>query len=139
MARALILLIAALALTLTPYAVTAQQAQNVDLPSLINEALKNPRTLIAMSIQFLMGLGLGYFSVKALKYIVALILILVLGMVLSIWSIGSSPESFLGSIYELIRQFQPQLIALLQLLGIMTMGPVSLGFILGIIIALVRK
>lgn len=137
--RALIPLVIALILTLTPYVVTAQQVQNVDISNLINEALKNPRALIAMGIQFLMGLGLGYFSVKVLKYMAALILILVLGMVLSIWSIGSSPESFLGSIYDLIRQFQPQLMALLQLLGIMTIGPVSLGFILGVIVALVRK
>ena len=129
----------ALVFVLAPYVAAAQQAQDAELTDLISEALKEPKVLISMCIQFLMGLGLGYFSIKALKYIVALILILVIGMMLSIWSIGSSPESLLGSVYETLREFTPQLIALLQLLGIMTIGPVSLGFILGVIIALIKK
>lgn len=137
--KALIPLVMALVFVLAPYVAAAQQAQDAELTDLISEALKEPKVLISMCIQFLMGLGLGYFSIKALKYIVALILILVIGMMLSIWSIGSSPESLLGSVYETLREFTPQLIALLQLLGIMTIGPVSLGFILGVIIALIKK
>lgn len=126
-------------LVFAPYVVVAQQAQGTELTDLISEALREPKVLVAVLIQFLMGLGLGYFSIKALKYIVASILILVLGMALSIWSIGSSPESLLGSLYETFKEFTPQLIALLQLLGIMTVGPISLGFILGVIIALIKK
>ena len=126
-------------LVFAPYVVVAQQAQGTELTDLISEALREPKVLVAVLIQFLMGLGLGYFSIKALKYIVASILILVLGTALSIWSIGSSPESLLGSLYETFKEFTPQLIALLQLLGIMTVGPISLGFILGVIIALIKK
>lgn len=121
-----------------PYMVLAQ-TQQVQISDLIIEAIKNPRTLMAMVIQFAMGLGLGYFSAKVVKYLIALILIFVLGSILSIWSIGTSPETFLGQLYTVFKQFQPQVMALLQLLGIMTVGPVTLGFIVGIIIAVVRK
>lgn len=131
-------LLTILLIVLLPY-VTLAQTQQIQISDLIAEAIKNPRTLIAMVIQFVMGLGLGYFSAKVVKYLVALILIFILGSILSIWSIGTSPETFLGQLYEVFRQFQPQIMALLQLLGIMTVGPVMLGFIVGIIIAIVRK
>ncbi|MEM0505458.1 MAG: hypothetical protein QXN19_06585 [Sulfolobales archaeon] len=109
------------------------------LTNLIEEALKNPKTLIVMGIQFLMGLALGYFSSKVLKYLLALIVVLILGTALSIWSIGTSPESFLVGIYEYFKVLQPHIMALLQLLGLMTIGPITLGFIVGVLLAIIKK
>ncbi|MEM1680656.1 MAG: hypothetical protein QXT01_06270 [Sulfolobales archaeon] len=128
-----------LTLLLLPQVLFAQPQEGLKITDLVEEVLKNPRTLVAVVIQFLMGLGLGYFSLKALKYILALIVILVLGTALSIWSIGTSPESFLIGIYEYFKYLQPHLITLLQLLGLMTIGPVTLGFIVGALIAIIRK
>ncbi len=129
----------AYALLLLSQVVGAQAQAEPQLTDLIGEALKNPRTLAVIALQFLMGLGLGYFSSKVVKYILALIVILVLGTALSIWSLGTSPEGFLVGLYEYFRQLQPHIMALLQLLGLMTIGPVTIGFIVGVLLALVRK
>jgi hypothetical protein len=133
-----IVLIALIIILTFIFSIVSAQAQ-VNLTDLISEALKNPKVLVVVVIQFLMGLGLGYFSFKVWKYLVALIAIIVLGNVLTIWSLGSSPESFLGQLYETFKQFLPNIIAFIQLLGIMTVGPVTIGFIVGIILAIIRK
>jgi len=135
--KAIVLIVLIIILTFI-FSIVSAQAQ-VNLTELLSEALKNPRVLVVVVIQFLMGLGLGYFSFKVWKYLVALIAIIVLGNVLTIWSLGSSPESFLGQLYETFKQFLPNLIAFIQLLGIMTVGPVTIGFIVGIILAIIRK
>jgi hypothetical protein len=135
--KAIVLIVLIVILTFI-FSIVSAQAQ-VDLTELLSEALKNPKVLVVVVIQFLMGLGLGYFSFKVWKYLVALIAIIVLGNVLTIWSLGSSPESFLGQLYESFKQFLPNLIAFIQLLGIMTVGPVTIGFIVGIILAIIRK
>jgi len=93
------------------------------------------QTLIVMLVEFLLGLGLGYVSVKALKYILAFIAILVLGAFLSVWSLGATPlEVFqsLGSAASLVKDFA-------MALGLMTIGPVSVGFIIGAILGLMKK
>ncbi len=133
-----IVLIALIVILTFIFSIVSAQAQ-VNLTELLSEALKNPKVLVVVVIQFLMGLGLGYFSFKVWKYLVALIAIIVLGNVLTIWSLGSSPESFLGQLYETFKQFLPNIIAFIQLLGIMTVGPVTIGFIVGIILAIIRK
>jgi hypothetical protein len=135
--KAIVLIVLIIILTFI-FSIVSAQAQ-VNLTELLSEALKNPRVLVVVVIQFLMGLGLGYFSFKVWKYLIALIAIIVLGNVLTIWSLGSSPESFLGQLYETFKQFLPNLIAFIQLLGIMTVGPVTIGFIVGIILAIIRK
>jgi hypothetical protein len=135
--KAIVLIVLIVILTFI-FSIVSAQAQ-VNLTDLISEALKNPKVLVVVVIQFLMGLGLGYFSFKVWKYLVALIAIIVLGNVLTIWSLGSSPESFLGQLYETFKQFLPNIIAFIQLLGIMTVGPVTIGFIVGIILAIIRK
>jgi hypothetical protein len=135
--KAIVLIVLIVILTFI-FSIVSAQAQ-VNLTDLLSEALKNPKVLVVVVIQFLMGLGLGYFSFKVWKYLVALIAIIVLGNVLTIWSLGSSPESFLGQLYESFKQFLPNIIAFIQLLGIMTVGPVTIGFIVGIILAIIRK
>jgi uncharacterized membrane protein (Fun14 family) len=94
-----------------------------------------PQTLAVVWVQFLLGLGLGYVSVKALKYVLAFIAILVLGTFLSVWSLGATPSAVLqnlGSAAALAKDFA---IAL----GLMTIGPVSVGFVVGAILGLMKK
>lgn len=129
---------AILTLLLLSAVVTAQPEREIRLVDMLEEVMKNPKTLIVMAIQFMMGLGLGYYSSKALKYILALIVILVLGTVLSVWSLGSSPESFLMELYTYFKELMPYVFTFLQLLGVMTIGPVMLGFIVGVLLA-IRK
>ncbi|OYT46460.1 MAG: hypothetical protein B6U85_07515 [Desulfurococcales archaeon ex4484_42] len=111
----------------------------VNIEDIIGEALKNPKVLVALVIQFALGLALGYVSVKALKYILAFIGILVLGSVLSVWSLGGSVEDFIANLGMQAQQLLPVIKNFLTTLGLLTVGPVSIGFIIGILIALARR
>jgi hypothetical protein len=97
--------------------------------------LSQPQTLAIMLVQFLLGLGLGYVAVKALKYVLAFIAILALGTFLSIWSLGSTPKDVLGRLSEVAGIAKE----LLVVLGLTSIGPVSIGFIIGALIALLKK
>jgi len=118
---------------------TTTPLSGVSVEDIISEALKNPKILIALIIQFALGLGLGYVSVKALKYILAFIGILVLGSVLSVWSLGGSVEDFIANLGVQAQQLLPVIKNFLTTLGLLTVGPVSIGFIIGILLALVKK
>jgi len=65
------------------------QSTPTDISSSLSEilsiAFSNPKVLIVMLIQLTHGLGLGYISFKALKYALALIAILALGSILSLY------------------------------------------------------
>ena len=107
-----------------------------ELWKMISQASSNPKVLIAFVIQVVMGLGLGYVSVKVAKYIFAFIGILILGAVLSVWSLGGSVEGFIVSIGSQAQQFIPYIKNLLTMLGILTVAPVTIGFIIGFLIGL---
>ena len=82
-----------------------------------------------------MGLGLGYVSVKALKYVLAFIAILTLGSFLSVWSLGTTPLEVLKSLGGAVAMVKD----LAMVLGLMNIGPVSLGFIVGAVLGLMKK
>jgi uncharacterized membrane protein (Fun14 family) len=107
----------------------------VSLEPSLTDLLSNTKVLATIAVQFLLGLGLGYISVKALKYVLAFIAILVLGSFLSVWSLGGSVEETLSVFGELAGTMKN----LLLLLGIMTVGPVSVGFIVGVLLGILRK
>ena len=106
---------------------------------IINLLFSDPKIALTIAIQIILGFALGYFSVKVIKYILALIGIIVLGSVMSVWSLGGSIESFLVQLGGTALQLKPVIINLLTTLGILTVGPVTIGFILGLIIGLMRK
>ncbi|PUA33550.1 MAG: hypothetical protein B7O98_03800 [Zestosphaera tikiterensis] len=114
-------------------------AQEGEVTNITYEILKNPKVYIAIAIQFLLGLALGYVSFKILKYILALIAILALGSILSVWSISGTLETALSSVTTEFSKIWPYVMGALQVLGVLTVGPVAVGFILGIILALIRK
>ncbi len=120
-------------------ATTEANVTQVELPEFISVALSNPKVLVAVVIQFLLGLGLGYFSVKVIKYILALIGILVLGSVLSVWSLGGSVDEFLTRLGIETQKVLPLIKSIMATLGILTVGPVAIGFIIGIIAGSLKK
>lgn len=106
-----------------------------NMADVIGAVLSNYQSYIVIFIQFLVGLALGYVSVKALKYILAFIAILALGTLLSVWSLGTTPSDVLKTVGLTVEGLK----SLAILLGLMTIGPVSVGFIIGALIALLRK
>jgi len=112
---------------------------NATLTQLISTAASNPAVAAALAIQFLLGLALGYVAVKAVKYILAFIGILALGAFLNVWALGEgSVEGALEKYYAEIKQYAPQILDFAKALGLMTVTPVSLGFLVGALIAATR-
>jgi glucan phosphoethanolaminetransferase (alkaline phosphatase superfamily) len=105
------------------------------LVDILSTVLSNPQSYAVMALQFLLGLALGYIAVKALKYILAFIAILALGTFLSVWSLGTSPQDVLKNIGTTVEAIKSLAVAL----GLMTIGPVAIGFIVGALVALLRK
>lgn len=108
---------------------------SVTIGELLSGLLSTSTGIVVIAIQFLLGLALGYILVKALKYILALIAILILGSALSIWSLGSLPEDILAKIGVTIETLKNLAIVFTTIL----VGPIMVGFIIGVILGLVKK
>jgi hypothetical protein len=99
------------------------------------EVLLSSKPLLVLILQFILGVGLGYVSVKAFKYVLAFIILLLLGALLSLWSLSEQAHALMSELGDIARR----LIGLLIALGILTVGPLSIGFLIGALLALVRK
>ncbi|MEM4488393.1 MAG: hypothetical protein QXK88_06325 [Desulfurococcaceae archaeon] len=106
-----------------------------DIGWILNAAISNPQLAVVILVQFFLGLALGYVALKAFKYILALLAILALGAALSVWSLGITPSEVLSVIGLTVESIN----SLIVLLGLTTMGPVTLGFIIGALASLVKK
>jgi len=109
------------------------------LNHIITAMVSNPYMAASIIIQLVLGIALGYVSVKVLKYVLAFIGILVLGAFLNVWSLGGSLQTALQNYYQQFQQIEPALKKMMATLGLLTVGPVSIGFIIGIIIGVVKK
>jgi len=132
-----VLLLFSVALATTIPAAFCQDA----LSDALSKILSNPITFLIFLVQFGLGFGLGYLSMKVLKYIIAIICILILGVLLNIWQFGGL-ESFLQKITEIfgvdpmnIPRMTQTIISIISLLGILTILPIGAGFFIGVIVA----
>ena len=119
--------------------VVSAQPTGQDLNYILS-LLGNPSVLLIFGIELLLGIGLGYFAIKALKYVVAIILILALGIILNIWqspSILRTVQEQLGGIIGL-SQLSSVMLSLVYAFGLTTVVPMTLGFIIGIILGIIR-
>ncbi len=123
----------------TTTATTTNSTTTQPLAQLVGSLFTNPQTAAVILIEFLLGFGLGYTAVKALKYILAFIGILFLGSALSVWSLGSNTKEIAKSLGLEVKQLLPVLKSLIAMLGAVVVGPASVGVIVGIIVAITRK
>ncbi len=137
----LVLLAVALAspLALTAHAQEANETGNATLESIVGAAASNPRMAAVMFIEFLLGVALGYLAVKVIRYILAFIGILILGSVLSAWSLGGNPEEMAKQLGVEAKELAPALKQFIMAIGATIVGPASIGVIVGVILAMVRK
>lgn len=103
------------------------------------QALQSPTVLAVLAVQFLLGVGLGYISVRAFKYILAFIVILILGVILNVWSLGFSMESLVSELGEHAAQVKDLIFSMAGTLGLLTLGPVAVGFLVGVLVSWLRK
>ena len=140
--RTLLLIGALLALGLLAASAAAQNnttATNTTVTDILSKAMSNPKVAISMLIQFLLGLALGYYSAKIAKYLLAWIGVIIIGALLSVWSLGGSVEDILTKLGLEAKKLLPIIRDFLTALGVLTVGPVAIGFILGLIIGVTRK
>jgi len=135
MKKVLVLLVFLLVSVSLATAIPKALAQDT-LSDTLTELLSNPTTLVIFLIQLSLGFGLGYFTMKALKYIIAIVCILTLGVLLNIWQFGGF-EGFLQKLGLTMdfAQFTAMLRSMASLLGILTILPIGIGFLIGVILA----
>jgi len=140
--RMLLLVGALLALGLLASSATAQTnatATNTTVTDILSKAMSNPKIAVSMLIQFLLGLALGYYSAKIAKYLLAWIGVIIIGALLSVWSLGGSVEDILTKLGLEAKKLLPIIRSFLAALGVLTVGPVAVGFVLGLVIGVTRK
>ncbi len=108
------------------------------ISSLLGSALSNPKVAVAVIIQVALGFALGYIMAKAFKYIIAFIIVLVAGVILNVWSLGGSLEGIYMNT-TLVKEYSKYMIGFLKLLGVLLVGPVTLGFFLGLIVGWLKR
>ncbi len=94
------------------------------------------QSYIAMAVEFFVGLGLGYATVRAAKYLIMMFVLTLLGALLGLWSLGSSLQDVLYKLIGSAEKIWSVIYTLLVGLGILTIGPGAVGFIIGIILGL---
>ncbi len=95
----------------------------------------DPKVAFAVIVQILMGIALGYYMAKVIKYFLALIGVIVLGVILNVWSLGGSIEDVLMNLGVQALELKDVVLNFLSMLGVLTIGPITLGFVIGLIIA----
>ena len=118
--------------------VASARSSGPDFSSVISSLFTNPSSLITFIVEFALGLGLGYFSAKAIKYLLAIIGIFIVGVVLNVWNapnLWTNIQQQLGNLGLEWSKVYPALLSMIYMLGLTTILPITLGFILGVIIA----
>ncbi len=134
-------LVAVLALALALNSPVAFAQSLSDPISLLTSTFSNPASLITFVIELVLGLGLGYFSTKIFKYVLALVGIFIVGVLLNIWqspNLGSNLQSQLSQYGLTWDKIQPVVTSVIYMFGLTTIFPITLGFVIGIIIAVAK-
>ena len=108
-------------------------------PGVPQEVISDPLVLGGLALQFLLGLALGYVLAKALKYILAFMGILTLAAAVNSYTLGSSMERVIEEYYRQAVEVAPHVKSMLASVGILTIGPAALGFVVGAVIGLIKK
>ena len=123
-----------LALAATAWSISiagvAAQSDGADIGKLAGSLFTNPAALFIFILQLFLGIGLGYVSLKALKYLLALAALTVLGMVLNVWQAPRLGIDFL-EVYEVIVKFA-------YAFGLITILHLTVGFIVGALVGALK-
>jgi len=136
--RKIIVLYSLLVIATFLISVPKASAQGEDFENTLSQLLSDPKTSLIFIIQLGLGLGLGYFSMKALKYILAIAGIILVGVLLNVWQFGGI-EGLLERLgTSEWSQLLPMFYSIVTALGFLTLLPIGIGFFIGIIIAAVK-
>ncbi|MET1128204.1 MAG: hypothetical protein ABWW70_02690 [Thermoproteota archaeon] len=117
----------------------AEVASNITIANLPEIISANPKMAIAILIQFLLGLAAGYYTAKIAKYVIALVGVLVLGALIGAWGAAGGVEDMLERVSSQLAAFKDAVVGVMGLFGFLLVGPTAIGFVLGIVIGLLRR
>jgi hypothetical protein len=126
--------IVALGLSLGVFGVVAESG-SADLGQVAGSLFTSPSSILVFVIELFLGIGLGYVSLKALKYLLAFAALTLLGVLLNVWQ-APLLASQLGA--KDILSASSQFLAFAYTLGLTTVMPLTVGFIVGAIIGTLR-
>jgi len=112
---------------------------HVTAPQIFSIMMTHYSTYLVMFIEFLLGIGIGYAATKVAKYILALIVLIILGTLLGIWSLGISLQKLILMFVGNLDKLWSLINIIMTGLSIVMIGPVLAGIIVGVVIALLRK
>ena len=122
-------------------------AQQAGLAELLYQIASDPVSLAFFVIRFLLGFAIGYVSLRILKYIVFILIALGIALFLNVWEAqgGARPWEALTEVLknlgleEISWETVQSMIASFQAVWLTTtVFPLVLGFIVGLIIAIIR-
>ena len=122
--------LAAITLLSLNMVIVSAQAEGTDLGKLISTLFSNPTSLFIFVVQLFLGIGLGYVALKALKYLLALAALIVLGIFLNVWQ---APQLDID-----LRAVSAQIFKFALVFGLTTMLPLTIGFIIGALIGTLK-
>ncbi len=112
------------------------------LKSILDAAQGDPLILAALVVNFLVGVGLGYLSIKIAKYMVAAVGLIAASLAFNVWVYGRSPEELtpLSRLAgEALEEVKLLLVEAAKVLGLMTLSPLTIGFVMGLVVGAVKK
>lgn len=110
-------------------------SSGASVQEIVSAMLSNPVSAVVIFIQFLLGLAIGYLVARILKYVLAILGILVLGTLLSVWSFSLAPEEVLSKLGVTLETLKNIALAFAAIM----VGPIAVGFVVGILVGLLRK
>lgn len=117
------------------------QSSSADLGSLVLSMFSNPSSLMVFLIELALGFGLGYFSAKAIKYFLAIVGIFFVGVILNVWAAPGLEASLSQQLSSLGLEWSNIYIvitSIIYVIGLTTVLPITVGFIIGIVMAVAR-
>jgi len=112
---------------------------NATVENILKVVVSNPMAAASLAIQFFLGFGLGYVAAKTLKYVLAFVGILLLGSFLNVWSFGHTPQEALRNLGVELVKLKDLALSIASALGLLTLGVTTVGFIVGAIVAWLKK
>jgi hypothetical protein len=116
-------------------------SQGADIASLVTSIFASQASIIIFIVELVLGFGLGFFSTKVFKHILALIAIFFVGVILHVWQtpqLGTDFTAQLAKVGVTWGQLVPLITSIIVVLGLTTVLPITLGFILGVVAAFAR-
>ena len=99
------------------------------------KVLFSTKSLVILVLEFIIGVILGYTCVKLIRYTLAFIVLLLLGVIFSILSLSSETYILLRKLIELVIAVVAVLVTLSNILSLCSL---LAGFLVGVLVALIK-